>query len=603
MSSKNERIKELEAKCLELTCKYDELYDLVRALEAKKKNATAEEVASIAEEIKRFTSARSKIYDEREEILDELLILRYRGFNFKYFDLPLDEKVVDAHLDKVEKAVDESDLALRYKYLKTWDELFDHDYYMDKIVESKVPVGYDHETKEKIFGRVKQPNLFYYADAFSAYYYSKTMLDLIRSVVKFRFVNGICNTLFLKSFTVGNYYSSYYFNEIFGSPFLSYSDRNLEQYYALPLYHLVPKQEIIELHKRIATDKKCFEEFINGRSSYYSPSYADLFRECKLRLNSDGTIVDYYIYDCGSSGIENYLVNFSAKYFAYNIARFLVKNVAFSPNAFACFDSDFFVFNLVFPDTYNVPSSLSNIIARETVKYLKQILGCTFKSDIKENTGGNFCSCSFSFYSGRPFNFRIYCGCPEYHNLNNFNYPYRSFYMPDCNESDEEFISKVSIKDRLENFCYVKLKDVCLDCDDNGNDQLRDFCHALFIYEQQTGEVEKHKLSRGNCYFLYMALSEIDYYNLEAPKEPFSFERFKQQVEELRKKAVYDTFCLNHYSFLIANTAFYQFEKYLEYELEQYKIKNNINYEQMLEERKSKENKFDFYNYKPSKVE
>ena len=82
-----------------------------------------------------------------------------------------------------------------------------------------------------------------------------------------------------------------------------------------------------------------------------------------------------------------------------------------------------------------------------------------------------------------------------------------------------------------------------------------------------------------------------------------SFERFKQQVEELRKKAVYDTFCLNHYSFLIANTAFYQFEKYLEYELEQYKIKNNVNYEQMLEERKSKENKFDFYNYKPSKVE
>lgn len=556
--NKNEKIKELQAVLLKLDHEYDELGRVLDALEVKKKNATAEEAASIVKEIKQLELDRSKSFKEREEILGQLMILKYRGPNFKYFDLPLEEKVIDEHFKKVEKAGGEWRSEI-------WEELFDYDYYVDKIANSEVEEEYDFRTKKRIKTRLKQPNLFYYADAFDIYYVD-IILALIKRVVKFRFVNGICNTVFYKS--SGHPQHDNFDSEFFRLPFINTAKESFDQCYALPLYHLVPKQKIIKLHERHAEYKKEIEE--RGYPLFYR---TEAFKERKERLSDRSTLVDYYVYSCDAFG--EYLVNFSAKYFAYNIARFLVKNVAFLPNALTYDSSDFVLF---FPDTFNLDPLVSDAIVRETIKHLEQIFASldVFKanSTISISRFGSGCSCSFSL--GRPFKFSISVRNDCFDNL---NYPYRSFYMPDCKESDEEFINKIPMEDRLGKLGYVDL------CDKNDS-----YAYRLYPFCWPNNNYTGY-----GHYILNMVRSEIDYYNLEA-KEPFSVERFKQQVEELRKKAAYNSF-YDHYSLLIADTAFYQFEKYLEYELEQHKIKNNINYEQMLEERKEKENKFSFFGY------
>jgi hypothetical protein len=306
---------------------------------------------------------------------------------------------------------------------------------------------------------------------------------------------------------------------------------------------------------------------------------------------SDGTMVDYNAYDC--TYIKEYLVNFSAKYFAYNIARFLVKNVAFFTsdiNPQFRLDYNINVFRLVFPDTFNLDSSVAVIIMRETVKHLEEIFALSpaiFKVDT--NGGGvridaNFgvlYICSFSFVgTTRSFKFGISLGgVSPLDSSISLNYPYRSFYMPDCNESDEEFYEGISSKDKFE---FLSSGVVLNEFEKLA---LKDKRDPAIILE----------VGKGNTYFFRMTKAEITYNNLEV-KEPFSFERFKWHIEEFRKMVTYDdNNFFRYYFFPIIEIAFYQFEKYLEYELEQYKIKNNINYEQMLEERKSKENKFDFF--------
>jgi hypothetical protein len=562
LNNKNERIKELEAVIVKLYRERGDLDKLVKALEMRKKNASsAEEIALIARELEQLELDRSKLYEEIGNLEDQLLILKYRGSNFKYFDLPLDEKIIDEHFKKVERAGGEWRSEL-------WDQLLDYEYYTDNVSKAEAE-DYDFSTNNIIKSRIKQPTLFYYSDPFDAYYIDY-ILALIKRVVKFRFVNGICNTLFYRSSGHPRHGGTFFNYELFRFPFIT--EDSFARYYALPLYHLVPKQSIIELHERYAKYKKEAEE--GYFSSYYSVE--DSFRKRKKRL-SNGTIIDYYIYNCGI--FEKYLVNFSAKYFAYNIARFLVKNVLFLPNKLS---TDFFGndFKLFFPDTFNLDIAVSRAIVRETIKHLNQIFASLDVFELNSATPFSGCRCSFSL-GGRPFKFRIFVEGDSYYN---FNYPYRSFYMPDCKESDEEFLNKVPLKDRVEELGYVNLE--------NKNDtyypDLYPFCWPLEQLAKELG----HGPIMSTSYILSMAVSEIDYYNLEV-KEPFSLERFKQQVEELRKKAAYNSF-YDHYSFLIADTAFYQFEKYLEYELEQHKIRNNINYEQMLEERKEKENKFSF---------
>lgn len=561
--SKDEKIKELQAVLLKLDREYDELGKVLDALEVKKKGATAEEAVSIAKEIKQFELDRLKSFEERGETLRQLLFLKYRGPNFKYFDLPLDEKVIDEHFEKVERAGSE-----HYSRSELWEELFDYDYYVDKIANSEVE-EYDFRTNKYIKVKMKQPNLFYYADAFSVDY-ADTILTLIKRVVKFRFVNGICNTVFYSSGghpQDGDIFDNYFFR----LPFINTVDQWFARCYALPLYHLVPRRRIIELHERYAEYKKEVEE--RGYSLFYR---TESFKKRKEQLFDHSTLIDYYIYSCDA--FDEYLVNFSSKYFAYNIARFLVKNVVFLPNALA--DDDSSRFELFFPDTFNLGSLVSNAIVRETIKHLEQIFASLDVFEANSTMRVNACRCSFSSDPyARPFKFSI--SVRSGHSYN-FNYPYRSFYMPDCKESDEEFINKIPMRDRLEKFGYVNLWDK----NDSYAYRLYPFCWPSNVYNNYPGF---------GHYILNMVKSEIDYYNLEV-KEPFSVERFKQQVEELRKKAAYNSF-YDHYSFLIADTAFYQFEKYLEYELEQHKIRNNINYEQMLEERKEKENKFSFFGY------
>jgi hypothetical protein len=562
--SKDEKIKELQAVLLKLDREYDELGKVLDALEVKKKDATAEEAVSIAKEIKQFEFDRLKSFEEQEETLRQLLFLKYRSPNFKYFDLPLDEKIIDEHFKKVERAGGEWRSEL-------WEELFDYDYYADKIANSEVE-KYDFRANKYIkVKKLKQPNLFYYADAFDAHYVD-IILALIKRVVKFRFVNGICNTVFHG--TGGHPRDDDIFdNYFFRLPIINDVEESFARRYALPLYHLVPRRRIIELHERYAEYKKEVEE--RGYSLFYR---TESFKKRKEQLSDRSTLVDYYIYSCDA--FDEYLVNFSSKYFAYNIARFLVKNVAFLPNALVYGSSNFVLF---FPDTFDLSPLVSDAIVRETIKHLEQIFASldVFKanSTISISRFACGCSCSFSFIpTSRPFKFTISVGGHS----DNLNYPYRSFYMPDCKESDEEFINKIPMRDRLGKLSYVDLWDK----DDRYTYKLYSFCWPSNVYNNYPGF---------GHYILNMVKSEIDYYNLEV-KEPFSLERFKQQVEELRKKAAYNSF-YDHYSFLIADTAFYQFEKYLEYELEQHKIRNNINYEQMLEERKEKENKFSFFGY------
>lgn len=560
--SKDEKIKELQVVLLKLDREYDELGKVLDALEVKKKDATAEEAGSIAKEIKQLELNHSRLFEERQETLHQLLFLKYRGPNFKYFDLPLEEKIIDEHFKKVERAGSE-----HCWRSELWGELFDCDYYVDKIANSEVE-EYDFRTNKYIKVKVKQPNLFYYADAFDAHYVD-IILPLIERVVKFRFVNGICNTVFHG--TGGHPRDDDLFdNYFFRLPFINDDEESFVRRYALPLYHLVPRRRVIELHERYARYKKEVEE--RGYSLFYR---TESFKKRKEQLSDHSTLIDYYIYSCDA--FDEYLVNFSSKYFAYNIARFLVKNVVFLPNALTYGNSDF---ELFFPDTFNLGSLVSNVIVRETVKHLEQIFAFLNVFEANSTMSISSCACSFSFIpTNRPFKFTISVrSCNSY--LDNLNYPYRSFYMPDCKESDEEFINKIPMRDRLEKFGYVDLWDK----NDSYAYRLYPFCWPSNMDYSKSGH-----------YILNMVKSEIDYYNLEA-KEPFSVERFKQQVEELREKATYNSF-YNHYSFLIADTAFYQFEKYLEYELEQHKIRNNINYEQMLEERKEKENKFSFFGY------
>lgn len=532
MIDKKEKIKELEILLTKLQYGHDDLNKVTETLESGEKNTNP-------------VKQSRKLGD----VLDELVFLKYCSPNFKYFDLPLDEKIVDEHFKKVENARD-------HQLMNIWNDLFDYDYHMSEIYK----LG------------IKQPGLFYYSDAFTEYH-TELILILIKNVVKFRFVNGICNTLF---YSRGAHPRSYSFdNEFFKLPLLHIKSSLFYQSYALPLYHLVPKQEIIKLHKNYNEGKK--------GSPYYRKAYhLGSFIKCEeslLGFEGNNVIVDYYSYNCRRIG--NYLVNLSAKYFAYNIARLLVRNILFLPAQLSPGNKRA-LFWLNFPDTFNMDFTISAEIVKKTVKYLEQILNSNsvvgFKAgDISSRLNEANCNCSFSVYGSRAFEFNVSVSDIDYTKL---NYPYRSFYIPDCKESDEDFYNKIHPIDKVNDLGFVNLQDK------NGT-YYYDFYR--FCWPDHYKEEKK-----GGHYFLHMTKSEIDYYNLEV-EQPFSHEIFKKQVEELRKKINYNDF-YNYYSFLIADTAFYQFEKYLEYELEQFKKKNNVNYEHMLEERKEKENFYDFRN-------
>ena len=537
--NKSETIKELEAAYVKFAKQSKGFYALESELRSKIQNASSsEEAALLREESDRTYLKRKALSKEIRYILDQLIYLKYCSPNLKYFDLPLDEKVIDEHFDKLSRG----------SYYDLWDDLLSYDYHMDKLIKSGV----------------KQPNLFYYADAYHPYYL-EGLLWLIKKVVKFRFVNGICNTLFHSN-------SCHYFgpclyppisDDYFFYPF--FEKESFHRTYSLPLYHLLPKQVATELHNF----------YINSPNYRLGHSNPEPIRKYTKDLTHSNTSVDYYAYRLSDPRVFPYVVNLSAKYFAYNIARFLVKNVLFLPKKLS---SDTSTFALDFPDALNI-KDVSKAVLSRTVHYLDDIFyDCVSKDCSKENTGENFYSFSFN---SRSFKFRLvlsYSQC-------RLNYPYRSFYVPGCRESDEEFANKISIDDKFWYLCDTSVPDIPLFAFDEFVEPI-----DLITENNSTKEGEPRYMESDTDYILNMFISDIDYNNLEAPKEPFSYERFEQQLEELKKKAVYGgTLSRNHYSFLIANTAFYQFEKYLEYELEQYKIKNNINYEQMLEERKEKE--------------
>jgi hypothetical protein len=531
--NKSETIKELEAAYVKFAKQSKEFYALESELRSKIQNASSSEEAALLRE------ALSK---EIRYILDQLIYLKYCSPNLKYFDLPLDEKVIDEHFNKFSPPDGGP-------YSDLWDDLFSYDYHMDKLIKSGV----------------KQPNLFYYADAYHPYYL-EWLLRLIKKVVKFRFVNGICNT----SFHSNNYH---YFGSCLHPPisddYFFYPFFEKESFcrtYSLPLYHLLPKQVATELHNF----------YIKSSNYIITPDHSipEPIRKYTKHLVHSNTFVDYYAYSLSSSRVFPYVVNLSAKYFAYNIARFLVKNVLFLPKKLSLDTSTFI---LDFPDALNI-KDVSKAVLSRTVHYLDDIFyDCVSKDCSKENTGEHFYSFSFN---SRSFKFRLVLS----HSLCRLNYPYRSFYVPGCQESDEEFANKISIRDKFWYLCDTDVRDTPLYAFDEFVEPI-----DLITENNSTKEGEPRYMESDTDYILNMFISDIDYNNLKV-NEPFSYERFEQQLEELKKKAVYGgTLSRNHYSFLIANTAFYQFEKYLEYELEQYKIKNNINYEQMLEERKEKE--------------
>jgi hypothetical protein len=93
--NKSETIKELEAAYVKFAKQSNEFYALESELRSKIQNASSsEEAALLREESDRTYLKREALSKEIRYILDQLIYLKYCSPNLKYFDLPLDEKVI-----------------------------------------------------------------------------------------------------------------------------------------------------------------------------------------------------------------------------------------------------------------------------------------------------------------------------------------------------------------------------------------------------------------------------------------------------------------------------------------------------------------------------
>jgi len=390
------------------------------------------------------------------------------------------------------------------------------------------------------------------------YNYLDIDYKLIEKLFRFKYENGIVDNLFHKRYKY-SYGSTYKNSDEKEFPLFS----NFIEQYRLPLYHIVPYTVIKEIYEKYPNDiKNKVDDHI---------------------FKLAGPVVAF---NAENPLLKKYLIIFPAKFFAYKIARFLIRNVFFAPTELADFslftDPQISIpglkFVCIFPNVYGISSIQRELFIKETLKYLSIIFANTYFGEITSSSG--FSKDHFYSFKKIEFNFELELREDEFFYY--YNYPYRSFYIPDYKGTDEEFYRKQVmscsfVADRLHDGHVLPNKRVS---------ESSDLSIDLRWYYT-------HLDSNNDDYLVHLSKTEIDYYYKE-PESSFSSQSFDKQWFYFLKHVQFNSTKPNYLNFAFPDFIFYQYDKYLERELKLYKKNNNINYEQMLEERKEKENVYDF---------